>query len=106
MALVCAVAKRSGQVLNNDTVDPSALHILDHTLKVLPFQVCCSTGPIVNIGIHHFIKAVLKKTGYFIVQYFILVDYGFRDDIPIITGKADVFSYLPDHLLGSCFAGL
>ena len=105
VALVCAVPKRPGQILYNDAVDPSAFHILNHALKIPPFQVRRAAGPVINIGVHHFIKAVLKEAGNFIVQDFVLIDDGFRDNISIVTGEPDIFPNLPNDLPGHGFAG-
>ena len=65
--LIRAVAESPGQVLYDDAVDPPALHVLDHPLKVLPLQVGCAAGPVVDIGVHNLIQAVFKKTGEFIL---------------------------------------
>lgn len=104
VTLVCAVAERSGQVFDDDAVDSPALHIPDHTLKVPPLCIRCAAGPVINVGVHNLIQAVLKEAGDFVVQNLVLVDHRFRDGVSVVTGQADVFANLPDHLLWGGFA--
>lgn len=88
------VSAKSGQILDNDAVDFSCLHIIHHSGKFWPRKVS-SCVTIIHIGIH---QHEIRSGNDIVQQHFLLVLHGISVLFPVVFKRKAKINCRPEYL--------